>query len=90
MTGRTVWKYPLMADEHLLVLPRPAEIVHVGAEPGRTFPTVWVEVRPGAPRRPRHLSVRGTGHEVPEGATHLGSAVCGPFVWHVYLREAAP
>jgi hypothetical protein len=35
----------------------------------------------------RTVLVFGTGHRIPDGWSHLGSAVCGPFVWHAYSKD---
>ena len=58
------------------------------------FPTLWLEVDTEAlaPRDTTYVIV-GTGHRVPDGATHVGSAktIDGAFVWHVYrLGEETP
>jgi len=45
---------------------------------------VWTEEEGIDVESMRHVVVVGTGHEIPSAATHLGSTLAHPFVWHVY------
>lgn len=52
-------------------------------------PTVWVEQwlpEKGHEFRTEQVvfEVFGTGHEIPVGATHIGSVIEGMYVWHLY------
>lgn len=87
--SRAVWKAvldlagpnPDMAD-----LPFGAKAIHVDRdtrEPGKI--AVWFEVDPECPHVGYHLFICGTGHDLPDGAEHIGSVVMPPFIWHVYL-----
>jgi len=52
------------------------------------LPTVWIEHDLDlAANTVLTLEVIGTGQPVTEGMTHVGSAVCGHFVWHVYGKK---
>lgn len=85
---RVVWKYELHPGGDVIWAPAGARIVHVGPfEPGSNAPAVWIERgEPDAPGRWR-LLVIATGGEVPDGAIHVGSAWCGPYMWHVYRLD---
>lgn len=48
---------------------------------------VWtIEKSPETEPYTREVRVFGTGHEVPEGHVHMGSAQNGPYVWHIFWR----
>lgn len=82
---RAVYKYPLIMGEGAM-LPNDAKIVYVGKDFSGQ-PCVWAEVEPFA-RVPNNVIVHvfGTGHVLPDGFTHAGTWVDGPFVWHAYWR----
>lgn len=53
------------------------------------FPAVWIErpVDGGSPNTmaTQEYRIFGTGHPIDaRGLEHVGSAICGPYVWHVY------
>lgn len=35
----------------------------------------------------RELRIFGTNHEIPDGYEHLGTAICGLAVWHLFERK---
>lgn len=76
-----IYKYPLeLSDE-----PQPissGDVVLVAEQDGTL--TVWTKENMRDGLSFRYVTVVGTGYPIPEGATHLGSAVCGSFVWHVF------
>lgn len=47
-----------------------------------TVETVNSLLECAAPKRT--VQVFGTGHRVPDGAEHMGSALDGPLVWHLF------
>lgn len=81
-----IHKFVLNLGQDLLVEADPsAEVVLVGQDPASGLPAVWIQREPEAWLRHRlQFTIVGTGHPVPPGATHVGSAICGAFVWHVY------
>jgi hypothetical protein len=87
--SRVVWKYVLSPGENVISAPRGSRIVAVGpAMPGANGPAVWVEREKDAdPTVTMRVAAIGTGHPVPSEALHIGSAWCGPFMWHVYELE---
>jgi hypothetical protein len=86
VADRTVWKFNLDTPgvNDLGVTGR---VVHVASQHDRLTIWVEVEVRSGPTLRVRAV---GTGHPVPEGAEHRGSALLldGDFVLHVYEHPA--
>lgn len=93
---RTVWKYAVDVGEvGLRVELAEPLVVHVGPDPdplvrNYELPRVWIEHDPALidVTGPRELTLRfvGTGHPIPDGWRHVGSAVISPFVWHVYQQ----
>jgi hypothetical protein len=89
LTGRgnhTVWKYKLVPGVNSIRVPLDSRIVAVGPwEPGSEAPAVWIErQREAEPDALIQVVAVGTGHDVPKPSAHLGSAWCGPYMWHVY------
>lgn len=88
---RTIWKYVIPpADNVMLYMPEGATPIHVDEQAGAIC--LWVEVDRDRATVPREFLVRGTGNPFTgEEGKHLGSAVVGMFVWHLYepARKAA-
>lgn len=73
---RTVWKYTIAVqdDPVRLELPLNAEILDVVAGDRADELHVWALVEPAARPEFRTFIVRGTGHPVPAGVAHRGTA----------------
>ncbi len=86
MTTRVVWKYELHPGENVIEVPPGSRIVAVAPwQPDGDGPAVWIErPRSHVPIRPIRLQAVGTGHDIPVDGAHIGSAWCGPYMWHVY------
>lgn len=94
MNERVVYKYPIdreSPDRTLLPLRAASQILMVDAEYNGQLPSIWVEHSVDddyeivGVDQPFTVAIHGTGHPVPDdGRIWIGSAVCGPFVWHVY------
>lgn len=84
---RTVWKFILTpGQDEILHLVDP-HVVHVGNDPIGGL-CMWVEHTPNAGLGPRRrFIIIGTGHPRPAAGVHVGSAVCPPYVWHVYQED---
>jgi hypothetical protein len=89
----TVEAYPLaggLSGQHVRH-PPPGRVLGVGSESTKDYtnPFVYIEVDL---RHPRELTTVfhavDTGGEVP-GGDYIGTAKCGPLVWHVYLERPA-
>ena len=89
-SNRAVFKYEITVDDqwHEIFMPIPAVDVHVASPPGvRGTVNVWAEVTPSGPELAvRKFRVFGTGQPIPDGAAYTGTALAGPFVWHVYAE----
>lgn len=80
---RVIYKYRWLRGEHLNV-PR-GKVVLVNYEGnGSELPTIWIEHESPTDSRMMRLYLYGTGGKIDAGHRHVGSAVCGRFVWHVY------
>ena len=87
---RTIWKFPLALEGLISVaMPEGAEILHFAMQ-GDT-PTIWALVEPSRMNESRHFQLAGTGHPLAESdgspATHIGTCVHGPFVWHLFEQR---
>jgi len=99
---RTIWKFPLkFTGENgyacTVQMPRAAVVRHFAFEfrgpldpgPRKGVPTIWAEVDSEQPAEPAQFQIFGTGHEIPNGATHVATFDSEPFVWHVFdMRRA--
>lgn len=82
---RTIWKYslPLTDDVYGFVIPRGGKIVHVAMQ--GIYVAMWVDVYTPNQTETRLFVIRGTGHEITHtDAAYIGTAMDGPFVWHVF------
>ena len=90
---KRIFKYKVeMTDVQSIELPEGAEILQVGegipsviGQPGCLV--FWAIVDTDAPLELRHFCVYGTGHAVASRvgkSNHIGTATCGPYVWHVF------
>lgn len=79
---RTIYKYPLVLGMNVFALPSGATVKAVGQQTGTV--TLWAEVFTDNEPEKRAFFVYGTGHAIPPGFEYVGTALCDPFVWHVY------
>jgi hypothetical protein len=84
-----MFKYRISAEqEQTTVAIREGAIIRaVGVQRSREI-CLWAEVPDDAPVITRTFRVIGTGGDVPDPGTYLGTVFDGTFVWHVY--EVAP
>lgn len=80
-----ILKYPIDAGD---IIAPVGKVLMVGYQGAGHLPTIWMEV-PDNPEVFAHYHTLGTGWEVPNGLVHVGSAICGQYVWHVYREEEA-
>lgn len=60
--------------------------VQVGMQKGHVC--VWAEVEDGYMLNTQYaFDVYGTGWDVPDTSTYVGSVFDGPYVWHVYYKR---
>lgn len=90
---RTIWKFELrVTDTQKISMPEGAEILHVTGQNINNHldvvrPMLWARVDPDAPMAKRLIAVCGTGNPCPgpnDGWHYAGTAICPPFVWHVF------
>ncbi len=83
---RTIWKFPIARGEDgsIIEVPVSAKFAFVGIGPDSGSVAVWVDLHTDSPRVERRLRVYGTGWSIASGATYIGSAIDGPFVWHLF------
>lgn len=75
-----IWKWRL--EVMGVQMPTGAFIVLVHEQHGD--PCVWAQVDPEKEVEVRRFEIVGTGHSFdPATRVYRGSALCGPFVWHV-------
>ena len=84
MTKR-VYKYKFGNEADTINI-KAAGIALVAQQGDDLYPTVWAE-HASEGEQVFDLMIFGTGKNIPFGFEHIGSAICGPFVWHVYRME---
>lgn len=85
--ARTVhkWVVPVDDEQHELVLPSGAEIVHVACQHQVDAVTFWAVVRRTSRHHDRRtFTVTGTGHPVATGWRYQGTALASGLVWHLW------
>lgn len=102
MTSRRVLRYEIPIDDNFHEIPA-GKILHLSdyrqkhITGERARIEVWVETTFDGSRvlSPivglQRVQVFGTGHPLPEDATHLATCLDGALVWHLYnVNHAAP
>lgn len=83
---RRIYKWPL--DDTTQVPWSPGDRVLLIAD--QAGPTLWAEQEDSVGAGLRRFIVVGTGWPVPPDTEHVGSTVCGQFVWHIYADPVGP
>lgn len=86
---QTIYKYALpIKDKVSVMMPGGGEHILLVAEQNGSL-TVWAQVDTEKPDRARVLHIVGTGHPLDnvKGMFHIGSAIVGQYVWHVYSKD---
>lgn len=80
-----IWKYEVpITDEVSVEMPEGARILpHVEMLWSRAL-NIWAVVDPDAAPTHRTVQVIGTGNNMPEVGTYVGTATDGAYVWHVF------
>ena len=80
---RTIWKFPIpVSNKAVIELPRNSFFLFVANQNDKVC--AWFEVETDFEMETRTFLIHGTGHPIPPGEFWRGSAIVGPFVWHVY------
>ncbi len=85
---KTIWKVAISAiHKQSVSLPVGAEPLCVAGQGG--IPHVWFSVDTETPTEYRIFGFTGTGCAIPvDIKKYLGTAICEPFVWHVFEFES--
>ena len=78
----TIWKFLLPLGDNIVSMPKGSRFLHVSEQSMQVH--VWVLCDPEAPLVQHYYCIFGTGHPPTGSGTYVGSAHCGPFVWHVF------
>ncbi len=86
---RTIHKYvlPAFGADSVTLVPV-GSIIRLVAMQGLAL-CVWIEVDTEHTTIGRVFRVFGTGHQVPDGYTYVGTAFDREFVWHVFEKRSA-
>lgn len=88
---RIIHRHPIPVDDqdHTISCCASGRVVHVGiTDDGLNGMQVWIEqVEPHIELWDRTFRVFATGQEIPDGLHHMGSAVVGFHVHHLYERS---
>ena len=91
MQMKTIWKFALdIGGRHLLDIPAGSKLLCVGPNPAvEGQVALWFEIETSGKIAAKSFEIVATGGTVPNGSDYVGSAICNPFVWHVYeLRKS--
>jgi hypothetical protein len=88
-----VYKYTMPGPGETLTvkLPQFSELLHVAVQldpPPRIV--LWALVDPDAPEHEFEFMTVGTGWEVPENASHVGTVLHQELVWHLFMMREEP
>lgn len=68
-----------------LPLPQGARVIHVALQDRAPHhPCMWVTLDETLPHRDVEFCIVGTGHEYPDGWTHVGTWQQDGYVWHLF------
>lgn len=81
-----IYRYALGADGRSHSFNLYGNVLHVHSRMKGTV-EFWAEFQENAPGVPRTFQVFGTGHDIPEDAKYVGTAMDHPYVWHLFELE---
>ncbi|MGS0526458.1 DUF7352 domain-containing protein [Zobellia nedashkovskayae] len=86
---KVIYKYPIETkDKQLLELPIGFEVLRVANQ--RNQIVIWALIDEYAKTDEYEIEVHGTGNPIYDSEKtkrkYLGTALCDPFVWHVFHR----
>jgi len=89
MMPDAIWKFPLeLADDQMFDMPEGAQVLYCAVDPKIDQLCLWVRVTPENKKELRRFVIVGTGHPIPDHVVqYYGSAIAGPFVWHVWSAK---
>jgi hypothetical protein len=79
-----IFKYSLSKPRTRIEVPRHAQIIHVREQSG--IPTIWMYFNTPyeALTEFRTFVWVGTGNEIENTGSYVGTCFCDPFVWHIF------
>jgi hypothetical protein len=89
--SKVVLKFVLSRRHGRIAMPFGAKIIFVAHQAGRQLEdqvAIWAEcpAERSKPDEQREFRVLGTGEYIDEAWQHVGSAIAGIYVWHVYEK----
>lgn len=85
---KVIYKYVLEVGEvNKFQIPRDRALAKVGRDPESGNPAIWFIVELTSPKVEARYLVLGTGKTIPGSMSHVGTAICNSFVWHVFRVE---
>lgn len=95
--GERIWRYAVPIDDNWHGFALQGDPLYVAcrqtaeATGGHPIIEFWARAQPnGLPGTHREFMVIGTGHLVPTDVRIWGTAIDGPFVWHLLERWPPP
>ena len=85
---KVIYKYVLEVGEICkFKIPRDRALAKVGRDPSSGNPAIWFIVEKTSPLQECKYMVFATGQELTGSVSHVGTVICGIFVWHVFRVE---
>lgn len=85
---KVIYKYVLPVGEvYTLQMPRDRALAKVGRDPLSGLPAMWFIVESDSPKQECKYKVFATGEDITGSVSHVGTAICGRYVWHVFRVE---
>ena len=86
---KTIFKYPIETkDRQLLTIPKDFQILRVANQFNKIV--IWALIDTEVETEEIEIEVHGTGNPIFDSQStkrvYLGTALCDPFVWHVFHR----
>lgn len=85
---KVIYKYVLEVGEiNKFKIPRERTLAKVGRDPASGNPAIWFIVEKTSPPQEAKYCVVATGQEITGAVSHVGTAICGMFVRHIFRVE---
>lgn len=81
-----IYKYELKDTKNNLSLPIGAEVLSFKMQHGQY--NIWVKIDPNQLSEVRNFIIVGTGWDVTENVSYIGTVIDGDFVWHCFETKA--
>lgn len=83
---KTIYKYPIVLEsqDHTFGQVVPVGFKFLRAQLQNGQPFMWLEVDKDAQKSESKFGIWGTGQDIPNSASYLGTFDYGPLVFHLY------